>query len=558
MEFSTVNVPLGLTARVLNLSALFGSGPPLCIPSYQRPYTWTAVEVAALMVDLLLAFERRAPYYFVGHIVLVRTESGELEVADGQQRLATFTMFLAIVRDHLSARADSLSALLLIEDAARQVKPRLRLRRADEHFFLTHVQVPGGLTRMRAPDTDRPDSQALMCQAVETIEEILSELTPEKLDEFAKFVVRYATFDVMIADERGGAAAIFPTMNTRGRSLSGPDILKQELLERSGLDEEGADDAALLWEGLEDRLGRESFSELVSEILPVVFTEEPLRAPGDLNALRSAIQKGSTPQAFLKDHLPRYGAALLELRKAAVKAEGFSTEVNRRVRRLMQLPDKLWVPPAVAFLADHRGGPAQIARFFEALERLALATYLGSIRADRIEKRYARIQRALADDGRLFAPSALALTQAESDALIAKFNKQHSREAGQRRIIVLWLNAALPGGEVLTLDADATVEHILPVRCGKDWHKAFPDPQERAELAKLLGNFVLITADKNNRLGNANFAVKIKAYLDEEDGEPIYALSRDLKGAKTWTPAAIRARHERLVEILSKDLGLTA
>ncbi len=556
MDYNAGSLPLGLSARIANLAALFGSGPALGIPAYQRPYTWTAVEVAALITDLLLAFERRAPYYFVGHIVLVRTEGGELEVADGQQRLATFTMFLAFVRDQLSARAESLQDLLLMEGAG-EARPRLRLRRADEHFFMTHVQLPGGLTRMRAPDDQRPDSQALMCQAVETIEEALADLAPGELDEFVKFVVRCATFDVMIADERGGAATIFSTMNTRGRTLSGPDILKQELLERSGLDDAGGDEAALLWEGMEDRLGREAFNQLVSEILPVIFTDEPLRAPGDLNALRTAIQKRSTPQAFLKEHLPRYGAALLELRKFAVQAGPMSAEVNRRVRRLMCLPDKLWLPPAVAFLADHRGTPTKIARFFRALEPLSLATYLGSLRSDRIEKRYARIQRALADEGRLFALSTLFMTDPEKEALIAKFNKHHTREGGQRRVIVIWLNAAMPGGEVLSLEADANVEHVLPTRASKDWQKSFPDEKEREELSKLLGNFVLITADKNNRVGNASYAVKYKAYFGETDEEPVYAITRDIQDVKNWTPNVVRARHERLVQILSNDLGLT-
>jgi hypothetical protein len=556
MDFDAVKLPLGLSARILNLTSLFSTGPALRIPAYQRPYTWTAVEVAALMSDLLAAFERRAPYYFVGHIVFVRTDNGALEVADGQQRLATFIMFLAYVRDHLPARKESLGALLLVEGSGGKALPKLHLRRADAPFFLTYVQIPGSLTRMRAAEGEQPDSQALMCQAVATIEETLSELSPETLDSFVRFVVQSATFDVMIADERGGAATIFPTMNNRGRSLSGPDILKQELLERSGLDEAGADEAAQLWEGLEDRLGRAAFEELVSDILPLVLAEEPLRAPGDLNVLRQAIEKRSSPQAFLKEHLPRYGAALVQLRKFSVQAGEMSDAVNRSVRKLMMLPDKMWLPLAVAYLADHRGSPARIARFFKALEPLALATYLGSLRADRAEGRYARIRRLLGDETRLFAPSMLILSDAEQKALVEKFNKQHTREAGHRRVILLWLNAAMPNGEILTLEADANVEHVLPLRCSKEWREVFPDEKQREEMSKLLGNFVLISAEKNNRVGNAGFGAKKKAYFDQSDGEPIYAVTRDIEGVTTWTPDVVRARHERLVARLSQDLNI--
>lgn len=554
MDYSAGGLPIGLTAQIANLAALFGGGPLLRIPAYQRPYTWTASEVLALLTDLLLAFQRRAPYYFVGHIVLVRCDRGDFEVADGQQRLATLTMVLAYARDHLPARSEALQGLITVDGAAEAL-PRLRLRRADERFFLEYVQVPGGLTRMRAPSDGRSDSQTLICQAVETIEETLATLDLETLDQFIRFIARCATFDVMIADERGGAATIFPTMNNRGRSLSGPDILKQELLERSGLADAQADEAALLWEGLEDRLGRNAFSQLVGEILPIIFNGEQLRAPGDLNALRAAIQKRGPPKVFLTELLPRYGAALVELRQAAVKAGALSADVNRRIRRLLTLPETLWLAPAVAFLADHRTTPQRTLRFFKALEAMGLASYLNALRSDRKERRFARILQSMGEDQRLFGAQQLALSQAEHDALLGRINVQKRGESGHRRVVVLWLNAALPGGESLGLDDDATVEHILPTNPNADWLRAFPIKDQRRELCDILGNFVLIGAAKNDRLGNRSFSIKMKEYF-AEDGEPIFALTRDIKGATEWTPEMIRARHERLVRILAEDLGL--
>jgi hypothetical protein len=552
MNFSAHGLPIGLTAQIANLAALFSAAAPLRIPAYQRPYTWTSGEVAALLVDLLSAFERRAAYYFIGHIVLVKTERGELEVADGQQRLATFTMLLAWVRDRLSARSGPLQDLIVFDDAAR---PRLRLRKADERFFLEYVQVPGGLTRLLSGGENWSDSQSLIAQAVETIEDNLSGLDDETLDAFIRFVVRSATFDVMIADERGGAATIFATMNNRGRSLSGPDILKQELLERSGLDDAGVDEAALLWEGLEDRLGRNAFSQLVSEIIPVIYTGELLRGPGDLTALRIAIQSRAAPRQFLTDDLPRYGAALLELRAASVKAGVHSREVNRRVKRLMTLSDTLWLPAAVAYLADHRGSSARTLRFFKGLEALALASFLNAVRADRKERRFARILKALGDDAKLFGPSNLALSPTEHDELLGRINKQPSRETGQRRVVVLWVNAALPDGEVLALEDDATVEHVLPANPSPDWVKRFPVKEVRRELCNLLGNFVLLSALKNDRAGNKSFDEKKREYF-AADGDPIYALTRDIARVEDWTADVIRARHERLVQALAEDLGL--
>jgi len=552
MDFSAGGSPIGLAAQIANLAALFGGPYMLRIPAYQRPYTWTSVEVSALLVDLLSAFERRAPYYFIGHIVLVKTDRADMEVADGQQRLATFTMILAWVRDRLAARSRALQDLILFDDAAR---PRLRLRKADERFFLEFVQVPGGLTRLVNGGENWSDSQLLISQAVQTIEENLSGIDEEALDAFVRFIVRSAVFDVMVADERGGAATIFAAMNNRGRSLSGPDILKQELLESSGLKDAELDEAALLWENLEDRLGRNAFAQLVGEIIPVIYTGELLRGPGDLTVLRNAIQRRAAPKAFLTQDLPRYGAALAELRAGAVRAGEVSQEVNRRVRRLMTLPDTLWIPAAVAYLADHRGAPSRALRFFKGLEALALASFLNALRADRKEGRFARLLKVLNDDGKLFGPLHLALSPKEQEELIGRINKQHGRENGQRRVVVLWVNAALPDGEVLSLEDDASVEHVLPMSPNAEWIARFPTKEMRRELSNLLGNFVLITAEKNNRIGNAGFDDKRREYF-AADGAPIYALTRDIGAVGEWTPDVIRARHERLVHVLVQDLGL--
>jgi uncharacterized protein with ParB-like and HNH nuclease domain len=53
-------------------------------------YAWSANEVGDLIEDFHRAINKGA--YFLGTIVLTRGNSGVLEVADGQQRLATVTL----------------------------------------------------------------------------------------------------------------------------------------------------------------------------------------------------------------------------------------------------------------------------------------------------------------------------------------------------------------------------------------------------------------------------------------------------------------------------------
>src|SRR3989339_2210544 len=67
------------------------------IPRYQRPYSWTIDEVSDLWNDL-----KEKESVFLGSFVFnyeKYNEDGFVEVIDGQQRLITLTILMAVLRD---------------------------------------------------------------------------------------------------------------------------------------------------------------------------------------------------------------------------------------------------------------------------------------------------------------------------------------------------------------------------------------------------------------------------------------------------------------------------
>jgi uncharacterized protein with ParB-like and HNH nuclease domain len=79
-----------------------------CIPAYQRSYVWGKDEISELIEDVKYANEHSpAGQYFLGSMVLqkkyVETTQGvsfELhDVLDGQQRLTTLLLLIAVIRD---------------------------------------------------------------------------------------------------------------------------------------------------------------------------------------------------------------------------------------------------------------------------------------------------------------------------------------------------------------------------------------------------------------------------------------------------------------------------
>ena len=98
-----------------NLEAiLYGLSRRYIVPDYQRDYAWTVEQVDELMRDIVGAFRNKSEY-FMGALVLNQEgmdSDDDYAIIDGQQRLATFTVFFSVIRDIArSFREGTLSGL---------------------------------------------------------------------------------------------------------------------------------------------------------------------------------------------------------------------------------------------------------------------------------------------------------------------------------------------------------------------------------------------------------------------------------------------------------------
>ncbi|MFF3878986.1 DUF262 domain-containing protein [Streptomyces sp. NPDC001978] len=92
---------LDMEAQEVSLHKVFSSDYDFRIPDYQRPYAWETEQATQLLIDLEEALERgNDEPYFLGSIVLVKANrNAHADVIDGQQRLTTLTILLALLRD---------------------------------------------------------------------------------------------------------------------------------------------------------------------------------------------------------------------------------------------------------------------------------------------------------------------------------------------------------------------------------------------------------------------------------------------------------------------------
>jgi hypothetical protein len=551
--------PDGLRSEVCNLAGLLTREHALMIPPYQRPYTWTEEHVDKLIQDLRHAWKRGGTYYFIGHFVLVETDKNEWQIADGQQRLATMTMIFAYVRDQLKNCEDFYQALIT---SGEEKRPRIRLRPKDEEFFYEYVQTRGQFSKLYALDNVTVESQARMCAAAEVIKAALQEMSNTELEAFAKFICRCALFDVIQAHEAGGAALVLATRNDRGMELSHADLMKFALLDGARMSEAEKEAAAREWEDLEDDLGRAPFGDLL-KIVPIMFSGDPILAPGDLNAFVQYLFGHSSVELFLRDWLPRHGKALLDVQRESVGGP-HGAEINRRLRCLKQLKDQNWLPLAVSFLASHHREHDKVRRFFRGVDLIAFGALLGAVRPESREARWKRALAAKGDEAKLYHPKTGPLCLHEFDAetserdrfierLGATFKRDHKRDAEKRALLLIRINACLPGGEALVREPGLTVEHILPVRGAGAWDSYFTEEQ-RAVYPHLIGNWTLIRREQNQMCGAKSFDEKKTIFFMQ--GYPVYAITRMLERVTEWNPREIESRRQTFQSALFQDWGI--
>ena len=389
-------MPTQLFAHEQPISKIFGGDYVFSIPGFQRPYAWTVEQARDLFDDLNDAYrasdpgEERSPY-FLGSIVLIKPEDApDCEVIDGQQRLTTVTLLLSAIRANLSSKEGADITQLIYEKGSQilgtQDRFRLALRSRDLEFFQNYIQREDGFAKLLQLGDQSSDSRKNLRNNAAYFDERLKDMTAQERIGLAQFVVTRCFLVVVSTPDLDSAYRIFSVLNSRGLPLAPGDILKAETV---GAIEENLRDAyTRKWEDLEEDLGREEFSELLSHIRMVYRKAKPKGTV--LKEFREHVAQLYKPKQLIDDVLVPMGEVFAELTAAAYASSQGAEAVNEYLHWLNRLEFNDWVPPALAFAVRNRNESKKMEAFFRDLERLA---YSMLVRKSSINERIEKFSR---------------------------------------------------------------------------------------------------------------------------------------------------------------------
>ncbi len=498
--------------------------------------------------------------YFLGNIVLIKGDRPDAEIVDGQQRLITLTILLAVLRTLVATEfSESITHRIHAPaDPLNNIPARYRLRpkERDVSFFQQYVQSEGGVERLKGQvHVDLSESQRNMLDNTLLYLREVSKLSQDHRLRLAQFIILRCLLIIVTTPDLDSAYRIFSVLNDRGLNLTTADILKAEVIGQIPrvLQQEYTE----RWEDLEEKLGARDFSDFFGHLRAMY------RKAGAQSSIIDEFRKyvastAQDAQHLVDDIVLPLGSAYRIVETATY--EHAESEMADRVNMLLQWLNRIdnadWLPPAIRYLSRYHDQPPRLVRFLTELERLAASLMIRRQYAHRREPRYNQVLHAIEQGEDLSkAGSSIQLTQQERDETVGALSGDfYLMAATPRNYVLQRLDSNLAGSGAVYDHKIMTVEHVLPRNPSRDseWMRWFPTEAERSRWVHRLGNLALLTRGKNRQAYNYDFATKKRSYFATKDGISPFVLTTQVLQENEWTPEVVERRQNELIAHLRK------
>ena len=547
----------------------------LRVPLYQRPYSWTTEEVDQLWADVTNPIEAE---HFMGSIVLNDEAPMRPEVIDGQQRLTTLMVLLALIRDeyhelgsHLAGRPHA----LLTADPYTESEDRFKLRLGEVNrgvftdFFLRapdeegredwenrtglpkEVLVPNGelfgnAARLR-------DLLAQYLAGIEDEERLARLMTlEEKLSKRLLFVViRVGSVD--------DAFLLFETLNDRGLQLSAADLVKSHLLARIEAENgrEAVRQASQDWSEVVDQLRGADIGRFLRYYLLMYEPKVQMDRVFKLFKKRLADETAAGLLAHLKTMARHFG----ELVSPQHIADTAVKDVVEDINDLRAATTYVVLLPARRAL---QGRPTEFVRLARLTEALVYrwTTIVGK-NAQQLESIFQQAGSALATNG----PDGLATAEAtlvrEMPARAEFLDAFRSKRMGTvyvARYTLRRIEEVLSPTNEWTLKSPSKVniEHIMPQNLSAPWKAALGEnaAEIHAESVDRWGNLTLLSEKINKSVQDSAFEAKLTAYQGTPGSN--IRMTQLLRAETSWGGREVDARQRWLGEVADQVWSVEA
>lgn len=605
--------------RNMPIGGVFADSKRLVVPIYQRTYEWTPERQIDTLMDYVeakaearLANEPARFLHYMGALLLIPRSGfvfGRIpvfDIVDGQQRITTFQIALAALRDLALERgeqsiADQIRPLLFNLDEASMVDKKterfkLEPTRLDRQIFRDLLAKP--LTELkeayaeyftqagnlRKSGVSPPKPLVAWWYVRERAAEFVEEAgTPGlRLRALLEALLQDMHLIVITLAETDDAQVIFETLNFGGEPLAAMDLVRNDVFHRAARNNEDIEDLmdtgwamfeTSFWKerATQGRITKPRMDFFLANALAAETGKETL-----LNELYAAYKRYSTDRKY-----PNVEAELQVLRKHAPTYQALvSSEPGpmARLARALEVFDMRTAYPLVLALNVATSDEQTRGAVYRLIESYIVRRAICGLTPknyNTIFLRLATIARekmgSLEALGSAFAEysGSSNLFPSDQDLRQAFETKQAYQNMPRPRIWYILRELEFVSrdkyDEVEGLKPDLEIEHILPQTWCEHWplpdgSKAPPDliyslsdkqrafVERRQSLIHVLGNLTLLTKPANLEVYNYAFEPEKKSRLRAS----LLRINQDVATETSWDEDAIIRRAQRLAELAIK------
>jgi uncharacterized protein with ParB-like and HNH nuclease domain len=542
------------------------------IPRFQRPYSWTKENVQDFWDDVV---KESPENYFIGSMVVFKDGNQKYGVVDGQQRLTTITILLAVLRDELKAHG--------LGDLAQGIQNQIERKNIDnkpEFILSTETSYPffqDHILKFGAPEIEVSElkeeaslrvAYAFLRESIGSAikaiksDSTLTETGKKKAVQAKLTRIRDAVLDLKVIlvkmDNEDDAYIIFETLNTRGKDLSLADLVKNHLTKHLRVKSASIDQPKLKWEKMLETLEGSSVALDVDTFIHHLWLSryDYLAAKKLFKVLKRRIGKNEAKEFI--DSLVADASLYRAIHEVSFwKWSKQDRRIVDALKALQLFRVEQQTPCVLSLMRCFTDKKIKKGHFEEAVVAIEkfhlLFTAVTSQRSSGgISEMYASLGRRLfeaKDTQKTVSVISELKTKLRSripvkdefKALFPSiiFTNNHTKQRNLVRYILAGIQAHSVAGVAIDFDG-MTIEHLVPqseIGVG-----AFTDA-----IIGQLGNLILVPSSLNEKLADKPFKEKKKILLEAGVSLPPEFLKLD-----QITPAEIELRTTQLADVAYK------
>lgn len=549
------------------------------VPRYQRPYAWGIEQISEFWNDLITNTEP----YFLGSLVFCterEKEDGYDEIIDGQQRLLTITIFIAVLRDVAVLLDQSVAERYQRQDIAvedRDGKQSYRIIPDDPlvEYFEKCIQKAGAKIKNSVPSTPEENRVKQNYEYLyKKVEEELKRYSGKEdklnaLDKFRKKVSALIVIDVEIAREED-AYEIFETTNARGVDLSVSDLLKNLIFKKiqPGKDRDLAKD---IWQEITENI-HTTDTELKKFIR--YFWLSKHSAVTEKRLYRDIRNKTTDWEKLLKDlcENSELYKMLLEGNEDEFQEYKNGSKIFESLFALRLMEVSQCYVLLLSILRNYEKLETDPTRIFQLIEKFtfqysvvcslpgnrpekiytkyalqieeACRGYRGKGHSGKIQSIFANLEKELQEE----RPSPALFMESFAD--VSYKNSEKSRKL--IKYILGKIDSYYRPTKEMKIDFNnVNVEHILPQKPDKSWGLS---KEQIKPYVNNLGNLTLVDKRINSKLQNKTVDKKLPE-LEKSTLPVTIEFVKKLKSLKSkWNEKEINKRQDELCDLAYKDI----